>query len=152
MSPQEQRHLVLSDFLIWLRFVCVNCLQMCRMDWLVRLIDFGYWLCVWFFSSFVLSEGIKVSAQLSLTRFTLHKFSIFSSTTTTASPTLHCVLTDGFGEVVVAWLARTMQIFVSWQLPEEVPVDPQRRWSCATPSHWSCAQRRSFSRHLVSKT
>ena len=33
--------------------------------------------------------------------------------------------------------ARTMQVSISWQLPEEVPVDPQGSWSCSTPSHWT---------------
>ena len=38
------------------------------------------------------------------------------------------------------WHARTMQISVSWQLPEEVPLDPQGRWSCPAPSRRSCLQ------------
>ena len=37
------------------------------------------------------------------------------------------------------WHARTMQVSVSWQFPEEVPVDPQGSWSCPAPSRWSCA-------------
>ena len=36
------------------------------------------------------------------------------------------------------WHAQTMQVSISWQLPEEVPVDPQGSWSCSAPSHWSC--------------
>ena len=36
------------------------------------------------------------------------------------------------------WHTRTMQVSVSWQLPEEVPVDPQGSWSCFAPSRWSC--------------
>ena len=36
------------------------------------------------------------------------------------------------------WHAQTMQVSVSWQLPEEVPVDPLRSWSCLAPSRWSC--------------
>ena len=39
-------------------------------------------------------------------------------------------------------LAWTMQVMVSWQLPEKVPVDPQGSWSCSTPSHWSCTPSR----------
>ena len=35
--------------------------------------------------------------------------------------------------------ARTMQVFLSWQLPEKVPVDPQGSWSCSALSFWSCA-------------
>ena len=31
------------------------------------------------------------------------------------------------------WHARTMQIFLSSQLPEEVLVDPQGSWSCSAP-------------------
>ena len=37
------------------------------------------------------------------------------------------------------WHARTMQVSVSWQLPEDAPVDPQGRWSCSAPSRWSYA-------------
>ena len=33
------------------------------------------------------------------------------------------------------WHARTMQVSVSWQLPEEVPVDPQGSWSYPAPSN-----------------
>ena len=40
------------------------------------------------------------------------------------------------------WPARTMQVSVSWQLPEESPVDPQGSWSCFAPSRWFCAQSR----------
>ena len=29
--------------------------------------------------------------------------------------------------------------FISWQLPEKVPVSPQRSWTCSAPSHWSWA-------------
>ena len=36
------------------------------------------------------------------------------------------------------WHAWTMQVSVSWQLPEEVPVDPKRSWSCSAPCRWSC--------------
>ena len=35
--------------------------------------------------------------------------------------------------------ARTMQVTVSWQLPENGPEDPQGRFTCSTPSRWSCA-------------
>ena len=35
------------------------------------------------------------------------------------------------------WHVRTVQVSVSWQLPEGVPVDPQGSWSCSAPSHWS---------------
>ena len=35
------------------------------------------------------------------------------------------------------WFAQTMQVSVSWQLPEEVPVDPQGSGSCSVPSLWS---------------
>ena len=37
------------------------------------------------------------------------------------------------------WNVLTMQVSASWQLPEEVPVDPQGSWSCSTPSRCSCA-------------
>ena len=37
------------------------------------------------------------------------------------------------------WHAQTLHVSVSWQLPEEAPVDPQGSWSCSTPSHWCCA-------------
>ena len=37
------------------------------------------------------------------------------------------------------WHAGAMQISVSWQLPEEVPVNPQGRLSCSAPSRWPCA-------------
>ena len=30
------------------------------------------------------------------------------------------------------WHFRTMQVSVSWQLPEEVPVDPHDSWFCST--------------------
>ena len=40
------------------------------------------------------------------------------------------------------WHAPTIQVSVSWQLPEKVPVDPQRSWSCSTPRRWSCAPSR----------
>ena len=36
--------------------------------------------------------------------------------------------------------AQTTQVSVSWQLPEEVPVDPQGSWPCFAPSHRSCAK------------
>ena len=35
------------------------------------------------------------------------------------------------------WHAQTMPVSVSWQLPEEVPVDPQGSWSWSAPSSWS---------------
>ena len=51
--------------------------------------------------------------------------------------------------------ARIMHVSLSWQLPEEVPVDPQGNWSCPAPSCWSYdpsrRSRKSFLRHLVSK-
>ena len=34
------------------------------------------------------------------------------------------------------WHAWTMQVSISWQLPEEVPVYPQGSWSCSAPSRW----------------
>ena len=37
------------------------------------------------------------------------------------------------------WYGQIMKVFVSWQLPEEVPMDPQGSWSCIAPSSWSCA-------------
>ena len=37
------------------------------------------------------------------------------------------------------WHGRTMQASISWQLPEEVPVDPRGSWSCLVPSRWSFA-------------
>ena len=37
------------------------------------------------------------------------------------------------------WHAHTMQVSISWQLPEEAAVDPKGSWSCSAPSHWSCA-------------
>ena len=42
------------------------------------------------------------------------------------------------------WHVRTMQVSVSWQLPEEVRVDPQGSWSCSTPSRWSCDPSRRY--------
>ena len=36
-----------------------------------------------------------------------------------------------------AWLSRTIRVSVSWQLPEEIPVDPQGSWSFSAPSRWS---------------
>ena len=42
------------------------------------------------------------------------------------------------------WHVRTMQVSVTWQLPEEVPVDPQGSWSCSAPSRWSCAPCRRY--------
>ena len=32
----------------------------------------------------------------------------------------------------------TMQVLVSWQLPEDIPWNPQGSWSCSAPYHWSC--------------
>ena len=63
---------------------------------------------------------------------------------TMASPTLQGALKDvlfwrGCHGV---WHARTMQDFVSWQLPEEVPVDQQGSGSCSAPSRWSCTSSR----------
>ena len=53
------------------------------------------------------------------------------------------------------WHARTMQVSVSWQLPEEMPVDPQASWSCPAPSRWSCAPSRRYGEcflvHFVTK-
>ena len=58
---------------------------------------------------------------------------------TTASPTLHGALKDIFGEACRGvWHAPTVQASVSWQLPEEVSVDPQESWSCFVPSRWPC--------------
>ena len=37
------------------------------------------------------------------------------------------------------WHAQTMKVSFSWQSPDEVPVDPQRTWSCSAFSSWSCA-------------
>ena len=36
------------------------------------------------------------------------------------------------------WHAWTIRVFISWQLLEEVHVDPQGSWSCQSPSCWSC--------------
>ena len=63
---------------------------------------------------------------------------------TTASPTIQGAPKDGFGEAVVVWHAQTMQVSVSRQLPEEVPVDSHKSWSCSAPSHWSCAPSRRY--------
>ena len=53
-------------------------------------------------------------------------------------------LKDGFGESVAAvWHFRTMRVSVYWRLSEDVPVVPQRSWSCSTPSRWSWAPSRS---------
>ena len=41
-----------------------------------------------------------------------------------------------------AWHARIMPVSVSWQLVEEVPVDPQWSWCCSAPSRWSRAPSR----------
>ena len=63
---------------------------------------------------------------------------------TPASPILQGALKDGFWRGCRGvWHARTMQVSVSWQLPEEVPVDPQGSWSCSAPSRWSCAPSRT---------
>ena len=40
------------------------------------------------------------------------------------------------------WHARTRQVSVSWQLPEEAPVHPQGSWSYSASSRWSCVPRR----------
>ena len=37
------------------------------------------------------------------------------------------------------WHAQTMQVSITWQLSEEISVDPQGSWSCPAPSRWSCA-------------
>ena len=42
------------------------------------------------------------------------------------------------------WHARTMRVSVFWQLPEEVPVDPQGRWSRSAPSRWCCPPSRRY--------
>ena len=42
------------------------------------------------------------------------------------------------------WHARTMQVSVSWQLPEEILVDPHGSWSWSAPSCWSCALSRRY--------
>ena len=42
------------------------------------------------------------------------------------------------------WHAQTMQVFVSCQLPEEVPVDLQGSWSCSAPRRWSSAPSRRY--------
>ena len=58
---------------------------------------------------------------------------------TMASPTLQGALKDSFGEAVMACDMPKLYKFPSlWQLPEEVPVDPQGSWSRPTPSCWSC--------------
>ena len=58
----------------------------------------------------------------------------------TTSLTLQGTLKDGFGEVVmVCDLPKPCKFPSLWQLPEEVPVDPQGSWSCSAPSHWSSA-------------
>ena len=44
---------------------------------------------------------------------------------TSASPALQGAPKDSFADAVVACHARTMQVSVSGQLPEEVPVDPK---------------------------
>ena len=63
------------------------------------------------------------------------------STADNSSPTLQSALKNGFGEVVVACNMQTMQLSVSWQLPE-VPVNPEGNWSCSVPSRWSRAPSR----------
>ena len=40
------------------------------------------------------------------------------------------------------WHAKIIQVSISWQLLEVVPVDPQGSWSHSAPSHWSCAPSR----------
>ena len=40
------------------------------------------------------------------------------------------------------WHAWAMQVSVSQQLPEEVPVDQRGSWSCSSPNCWSCAPSR----------
>ena len=51
------------------------------------------------------------------------------------------VLTDCRG----AWHDRTVRVSVSWQLPKEVPVDPQGSWCCSSSSCWSCTAISSIS-------
>ena len=50
------------------------------------------------------------------------------------------------------WHVRSMQVSLSWQLPEEVPVDPVGSWSCCTPSHWSRAPSRRYNGEVFSCT
>ena len=40
------------------------------------------------------------------------------------------------------WHTWTIQVSVSKQLPEEVPLDPQGSWSCSAPNRWSFAPSR----------
>ena len=40
--------------------------------------------------------------------------------------------------------AQSMQVSIFWQLPEEVPVNPQGGWSCSTPSRWSYPPNRRY--------
>ena len=42
------------------------------------------------------------------------------------------------------WHAQTMQVSILWQLPEEVPVDPQGSWSYSAPCCWSWAPSRRY--------
>ena len=42
------------------------------------------------------------------------------------------------------WHAWTMRVSVSWQLKEEIPVDPQGSWSWSAPNSWSCALCRRY--------
>ena len=42
------------------------------------------------------------------------------------------------------WHAQAVQVSVSWQSPEEAPVDPHESWSCSSPSLWSRAPSRRY--------
>ena len=57
----------------------------------------------------------------------------------TTSPTLQRAPKDRFCSDV--WHARTIPVLVSWQMPEEVPVDPHGSCSWYAPSRWFCAPR-----------
>ena len=61
---------------------------------------------------------------------------------TTASPILQDALKYGFGEAAVACGMPEPCTFPSPDSCQELPEDPQGRWSCSTPSCWSCAPSR----------
>ena len=63
----------------------------------------------------------------------------------TVLPTLQSALQDGLGEAVMVCDMPEPCKFTSLDscyLLEEAPVDPQGSWSCAAPTHWSCAPSR----------
>ena len=57
-------------------------------------------------------------------------------------PILNGALRNGFGEAVATCNMPKPCKYLTWQLPEEVSVEPHGSWFCSTPSHWPCAPSR----------